>query len=66
MEENKDYIEYHYIYVLDYSDCSICEIAISDNERTMEPEDIIEEHGCNISTSSWMFSNNKIENIIEI
>lgn len=66
MEENKKLIDCNYIYILDYSDCSICEITISDNERTMEPEDIIEKHGCNTSTSSWMFSDYKIENIIEL
>lgn len=66
MEENEDLIEYNYIYVLDFSDCSICEITISDDERAMEPEDIIEIHGFNVNTSSWMFSQYKIENIIEV
>ncbi len=66
MEENEVLIACNYIYILDYSDCSICEITIADDERTMELEDIIEKHGCNTSTSSWMCSNYKIESIIEL
>lgn len=56
----------NYIYVLDYSTYSICEIKISDDERDMEIEDIIEKHGCNTNTSSWMcgeYPINTIDNI---
>ena len=56
----------NYIYVLDYSDATICEIHINNNERTMEIEDIIEAHGCNVNTSSWMTTIDKIDNIMEI
>lgn len=67
MEDNYDNSEnINYIYVLDYGDNTICEIHISDEERQMEIEDIIEEHGCNINTSSWMTTKNKIDCIIEI
>ena len=51
-----------YIYVLDYSDCTICEIIKNaDDER--EIEDVLEENGCNVNTCSWMISNHKINKI---
>lgn len=56
----------NYIYVLDYSDGTICEIVISNDEKNMEIEDIIEKHGCNINTSSWMTTINKIDEILKI
>ena len=67
MEDNCDELfDINYIYVLDYSDATICEIHISDGERQMEIEDIIEKHGYNINTSSWMTTKDKIDSIIEI
>ena len=51
-----------YIYVLDYSDCTICEIVKNaDDER--EIEDVLKENGCNANTCSWMISNHKINKI---
>lgn len=55
-----------YIYILDYSDCSICEIHVTEEEANMEIEDVLEAHGCNINTSSWMTTSNEINNIIPI
>lgn len=67
MEDNCDELfDINYIYVLGYSDDTICEIHISDGERQMEIEDIIEKHGYNINTSSWMTTKDKIDSIIEI
>lgn len=67
IEDNCDSLyDINYIYVLDYDDNTICEIHISDEERQMEIEDIIEKRGCNINTSSWMTTKNKIDCIIEI
>lgn len=51
-----------YIYVLDYSDCTICEI-IRDTNDEREVEDVLEEYGCNINTCSWMISDHKITEI---
>lgn len=54
-----------WIYVLDYSDCSICEIVHDiDDERYIE--DVLEEYGCNINTCSWMIADHKIESITEL
>lgn len=52
-----------YIYVLDHSDCTICEIERSTDDEK-EIEDVLNEHGFNINTCSWMISDHKIENII--
>lgn len=56
----------NYIYILDYSDATICEIHLTDEEKEMEIDDVIEKHGCNINTSNWMTTENKIDNIIDI
>lgn len=51
-----------YIYVLDYSDCTICEIIRDTNDKR-EVEDVLEEYGCNVNTCSWMITDNKINEI---
>ena len=51
-----------YIYVLDYSDGTICEIVRDANDER-EVEDVLEEHGCNINTCSWMISDHEITEI---
>lgn len=65
IDSDKTY-DFNYIYVLDYSDASIYEIHIDENEHNMEIEDIIEKHGCNINTCSWMLVESQIETIISI
>lgn len=54
-----------YIYVLDYSDCTICEI-VRDKDDDTDIEDVLEKYGCNVNTCSWMICNNKIESITEL
>lgn len=54
-----------WIYVLDYSDCSICEI-VRDRDDERDVEDVLEEYGCNINTCSWMITDHKIESITEL
>lgn len=54
-----------YIYVLDYSDCAIYEIVIDECDE-QEIVDIIEEHGCNVDTCSWMISDHEITEIIPL
>lgn len=51
-----------YIYILDYSDSTICEI-VRDVDDKQEIEDILKEHGCNINTCSWMITDHKINEI---
>lgn len=54
-----------YIYVLDYSDCTICEI-VRDKDDDTDIEDVLEKYGCNVNTCSWMICDNKIESITEL
>ena len=54
-----------YIYVLDYSDCTICKIVRDANDER-EVENVLEEYGCNINTCSWMISDHEITEIIPL
>lgn len=54
-----------YIYVLDYSDCTICEIVLDKDDDT-DIEDVLEKYGCNINACSWMICDHKIESITEL
>lgn len=51
-----------YIYILDYSDCTICEIVRDVNDER-EVEDVLKEYGCDIDTCYWMITNHKINEI---
>lgn len=54
-----------YIYILNYSDSTICEIVRdADDERKVE--NVLKEHGCNINTCSWMITDHKINEIITL
>lgn len=55
-----------YLYVLDYSDSTICEIHLTDEEQNMDTEQILSNHGLDIDTCSFMFTTCKIDNIIEL
>lgn len=54
-----------YLYILDYSDCTICEIDVS-NEEDDDVERILKKYGCNIDTCAYMYSQNKINTITEL
>ena len=54
-----------YIYILDYSNSTICEI-VRDAADEREIEDVLKEYGCNINTCSWMITDNKINEIITL
>ena len=54
-----------YIYILDYSDGTICEI-VRDVDDKREIEDVLKEYGCNINTCSWMITDHKINEIITL
>lgn len=55
-----------YIYVLDYSDATICKIELTEEEKHMDAQDVIEKHGCDTSTCSWMCTDKDIVVIINI
>lgn len=54
-----------YIYILNYSDSTICEI-VRDADDEREVENVLKEHGCNINTCSWMITDHKINEIITL
>lgn len=60
----KEAIEY--LYLLDYSDYTICEIELTEKDENKNVEDILREHSCNADTCAFMFSKNRIEHIITI
>ena len=51
-----------YIYIMDYSDCTICEIVLH-KDYDDDIERLLKEYGLNIDTCSYMYSQNKINNI---
>lgn len=51
-----------YLYIMDYSDCSICEIDIT-NEEDDDLERILKQYGLNFDTCAYMYSQTKINNI---
>ena len=59
-----------YCYVLDYSDGTICEIKIepedNDENGEIDVDKLFDKHGLKPSNCSWMFTTDKIENIIEL
>lgn len=55
-----------YCYILDYSDGLIYSIELTEDDKTLESEDLLYKYGFNDSNCSWMFSDTKIDNIIEV
>ena len=53
--ERKDYQEF--LYILDYSDKTICKIILDDEDLENEDtESILAKYGIHASNSAWMFS----------
>ena len=58
-----------YIYVLDYSDCTICKIRLTKEEAIaadLDIEEVLKSHGVAVNCASWMRTNIDITEIIEI
>lgn len=55
-----------YCYILDYSDSTVCVIEITEEDFNLESEELLEKYGCNIDTCEYMYSTNKIDNIIKL
>ena len=45
-----------YLYVLDYSTPSICEIKLEEYHSQMTPDEILYEYGLNEDECHWMFT----------
>ena len=55
-----------YLYILDYSDSTICEIHLTDEEQDLDIDDILKRHELDIDSCVFMFTTSKINNIIEL
>ena len=59
-----------YCYVMDYSDCTICEIKIApeDNDEfgDVDIDKLFNKYGLKESNCSWMFTTSKIESITKL
>lgn len=55
-----------YCYILDYSDCTICVIEITEEDYNLEYEELFKKYGCNPDTCAYMYTTSKIDNIIKL
>lgn len=60
MEDKDKDIIIGYYYILDYSDCSICELAITKENETLDKESLFKIYGCNIDECSYMYSDHEL------
>lgn len=58
-----DINDFNYVYILDLSDSTICEIILTNDNRNMEIEDLLEHYGCDSNTCSFMYTVNRIYGI---
>lgn len=45
-----------YLYILDFSDCTLCEIEIKDEDKTLDTYDLLAKYGCKIDNCNYMYS----------
>lgn len=58
-----------FIYVLDYSDGSVCKIELTSEQTAddnLDIEQLLEDKGINVNNASWMTTNNNITTFIEL
>lgn len=55
---------FKYMYVMDFSDSSITEVCLKDEDNKLEANDLLNKYSFNVNTCSWMFTTTKIDNII--
>lgn len=62
--------EIEYLYVMDYSDSTICEIKIApeDNDENgdIDIDKLFAKYGLKTDNCAWMFTTSKIEGIIKL
>lgn len=55
-----------YLYVIDYSDASISEIEITEENKDLEIDDLLKKYGFNDDECYFMFTTNRITKINKI
>jgi hypothetical protein len=58
--------DWSYLYVLDYSDCTICEIELDEEDSKLTTFDILHRRGMDADECAHMYTNNRIEEITPI
>ena len=58
--------DFEYLYVMDFSDATISEVCLKDEDKEIESTELLKKYGFNENTCSWMFTTTKINDIIEI
>lgn len=49
-----------YLYIFDYCQCGIYKIDVPNTEEDIDVEQLLAEHGLNIDTCSYMFSDDEL------
>lgn len=55
-----------YCYVMDFSDASLSEIEMTEEDKDLEPCDLLDKYGFNNDECFYMFTSNRITNINKI
>lgn len=55
-----------YCYVMDFSDCSLSEIEITEEDEDLESSDLLNKYGFNEDECFFMFTTNRITDITKI
>ncbi len=56
----------NYLYILDYEVSLIFEIELTESDKQLEVEELFDKYGFRSDECSWMFTENKIDNILEV
>ena len=56
----------NFVYILDYEVGLIFEIELTEADKQLEAEELLDKYGFKSSDCSWMFTENKIDNIIKV
>ena len=56
----------NFVYILDYEVDLIFEIELTEADKQLEAEELLHKYGFRNSDCSWMFTENKIDNIIKV
>lgn len=58
--------DFEYLYIMDFSDTTISEIQLGEEDKEIETSDLLSKYGFDENTCSWMFTTTKINNITKI
>ena len=56
----------NFVYILDYEVGLIFEIELTETDKQLEAEELLDKYGFSSNDCIWMFTENKIDNIIKV